>query len=540
MRAGDVTQPQFFTPRRVPGEPEQSRSGKWSPFELAAMEAEANATKQRRMYEETIKYRKELMKPGANPVDYRGEEAGETLAAGGDTHTAEGLPIEPGKHYKVQVSRGGQRAIYGPIPPQYKPGDVEYNPDTKQWENTSYNPQTGTRSVSQGPGEVRTPGVTWKMVGQDAQGIWWEQATDEKGNVQGYRRAQPSTYQAGTETTREQPVNIGGQVVRQEYTTTRKPAGGTPTFTPPGGAGPAQPPTTTAPAIPPPPSTAPPLPGQPAVPQGAAPTTPGTTPVTTPAVVPTPIQKPIAARTSQEAMAAAPKGKATTPITPTIPVDPKNVGPSLREDFEPTHPAPATSSAAGQPYSKRMNVIQRTAGPLTRFQREKFQENETTLRQTIERVDGVLQRSGMLDNLLTASKLEIAIDPYRPYQLVTRTIGRLSPEEAQLAADFTSLKEDIQKMRQPMGGAGFRSLEAFLALQAQRGSMLGSPMLTRNVLRNSLRVFLSLHATSAGALASDSGGKMTADDTVENLYLSAYGNDAKKAARAMKLDGYSD
>ena len=239
-------------------------------------------------------------------------------------------------------------------------------------------------------------------------------------------------------------------------------------------------------------------------------------------------------------MAAAPAATPTKSVTPTTPVDPKNVGPSLRPDFEPTRPAPTVPGAAAQPYSKRMNVIQRTAGPLTQFQRKTFKDNETTLRQTIERVDGVLQRSGMLDNLLTAGKLEIAIDPSRPYQLITRTIGRLTPEEAQLAADFTSLKEDIQKMRQPMGGAGFRSLEAFLALQAQRGSMLGSPLLTRNVLRNSLKVFLSLHGVSAGALASDSGGKMTADDTVENLYLSAYGNDAKKAARAMKLDGYSD
>ena len=69
----------------------------------------------------------------------------------------------------------------------------------------------------------------------------------------------------------------------------------------------------------------------------------------------------------------------------------------------------------------------------------------------------------------------------------------MSLEKAQLAADFIALKEDIQNMRGPMGAAGFRSLEAFMALQAQRGSLLGDVNVTKAVLRNSMRVFLALH-----------------------------------------------
>ena len=150
--------------------------------------------------------------------------------------------------------------------------------------------------------------------------------------------------------------------------------------------------------------------------------------MTTPAVVPTPIQKPIAARTSQEAMAAAPIG-----LLPQLPLPlrwtPRMLGhPCGRISNLSILPVLPSSSAAGQPYSKRMDVIQRTAGPLTRFQQNKMEKDVGIRNQVIDRLQGVLSRADMLDNMLTAGQLDIAVDPSRPYQLVTRVLGRIIPQ----------------------------------------------------------------------------------------------------------------
>ena len=231
----------------------------------------------------------------------------------------------------------------------------------------------------------------------------------------------------------------------------------------------------------------------------------------------------------------------------------------MRSDFDPVHLASATPpvSVGGQAYSKRMGVIQRTPGPLTRFQQNKMEKDVGIRSQVIDRLQGVLSRADMLDSMLTAGQLDIAVDPSRPYQLVTRVLGRIIPQgytpsadeimkgskgrmsldKAQLAADFIALKEDIQNMRGPMGAAGFRSLEAFMALQAQRGSLLGDVNVTKAVLRNSMRVFLALHGVDVSSLAQNAGKPNPANGSIQDRYLDAY-QDPVKATRAMKLDGY--
>lgn len=94
----------------------------------------------------------------------------------------------------------------------------------------------------------------------------------------------------------------------------------------------------------------------------------------------------------------------------------------------------------------------------------------------------------LLNSLIDAKKIELQADPKQGFikALINRSVP-LSPQEAELAGDFTSLMEHINTLRAPLGATGFRSEEAFEALQAQRGSLMANPEVTRTVLRNTIR-----------------------------------------------------
>jgi hypothetical protein len=129
----------------------------------------------------------------------------------------------------------------------------------------------------------------------------------------------------------------------------------------------------------------------------------------------------------------------------------------------------------------------------------------------------------------------------------------ISEPEKQLieavAAVRKNLSEHIQVIRTPLGAAGFRSLEAFWALQEQYGDLFMNPRITTMVMRNTLKTVLTIKAAydkgeniSRRMLRGLDGNPMagpnypSAETRAE--YLAAYGYDSLAASQAMLRDGY--
>lgn len=117
-----------------------------------------------------------------------------------------------------------------------------------------------------------------------------------------------------------------------------------------------------------------------------------------------------------------------------------------------------------------------------------------------------------------------------------------------VAAVRRNLTEHIQVIRTPLGAAGFRSLEAFFALQAQYGDIFVSPKITEIVVRNTMKTVLTIRAAYARSLnlnrrlqVDKDGNPLTGpnypDAKTRQEYIIAYG-DNYAAAQAMLRDGY--
>jgi len=136
-----------------------------------------------------------------------------------------------------------------------------------------------------------------------------------------------------------------------------------------------------------------------------------------------------------------------------------------------------------------------------------------TLDQTIDRMKSIQKRLPLLASLFTAKKIEFNTDAHGG--IVSDSLRRLAPlsdEEAGLAADFISTMEDINKIRQPLGAAGFRGPEAFAALIAQAGRPGANPKVTSEVINNTLQIMNRIRAEKAKARTGRSGavtGKVT-------------------------------
>jgi hypothetical protein len=153
---------------------------------------------------------------------------------------------------------------------------------------------------------------------------------------------------------------------------------------------------------------------------------------------------------------------------------------------KPTAPrasAPGTSSA-GDPISAP-GFIEKG---LTPKEATDYTAKLRNIENTLDLANRVSAGLPILNSLIDAKKIELQADPKQGFvkALINRTVP-LSPQEAELAGDFTSLMEHINTLRAPLGATGFRSEEAFEALQAQRGSLMANPEVTRAVLRNTIR-----------------------------------------------------
>lgn len=188
--------------------------------------------------------------------------------------------------------------------------------------------------------------------------------------------------------------------------------------------------------------------------------------------------------------------------------------------------------------------------PLTSFQLRTVYTSMKAYNATITIMKKLYDHSDVLTSLISAGKVWLAVDDKDSSRFIVRMMG-LSKEEAEVAADYKSMMEHVQKMRTPLGGAGFRSLEAFLALQAQKGHPLMNPMMMRRLLENSMKTFLTLRSSDLYS-ANCTLHKVTfADKVTQAQYLMAYGTtnpyataEEKAQARAeareaMKYDGYT-
>lgn len=518
----DALHPQFYRPTRQAGEPEITRSGKWSPFEQAAMESEANALKQRRMYEETLKYRKELVKPGADPVDSRVEMTGSALSNAGIKTTSDGQSIlaDDTNRYQHVTHRSGRTEIYGPIPPQYRPGDVEFDPASNQWVRSRFNTQTGGTSASPG-GRLQpaVPGGLKQEWGMDPATKQWAQYNYDPytGRVYSMMPGTPPTGIAGSTLAHEVIVDLGDRKEPRLMYSTRTP-GATPAMLPQG-----------APAV-----TPPPTPG--AIPtlqpmstsQGAAPA-PATSGAAAPVIPPPPVV--------QHRTVAAAKTGATQ----------DQVKQSMSPDFKPNHLNSMLSTGTGTVYmgvstksdtGPRFTLYKGTR-PMTPKEIIQNKNDAKLYNATIKLVNDVLDNSKILDSLWTAGKLRLMTDPNDPQQFISRVLGgQLSPEEAKVATAFISLTEHINRLRTPLGAAGFRSLEAFMTLQQQRGSLLMNPQLTRGVLQNSLKSLLTLRSTHHWMQAKNDRVENKANLQIIQDYVRAYGKD--EAPAMLREDEYSE
>ena len=162
------------------------------------------------------------------------------------------------------------------------------------------------------------------------------------------------------------------------------------------------------------------------------------------------------------------------PTLPTAPSTPKQNLPPASQTLP---PAPSSSGFRTVPFGGK---------PLPEASKEKMDAQYTAFGNTMQIMSRVKQNLPVLNNLLSAGKIELAMSPSGEAQVISRA-SDLTPQEAQMASDMMSLAEHINTLRGPLGATGFRGPEAFGALQAQRGSVLGNPKVTADIIDTTLQ-----------------------------------------------------
>jgi hypothetical protein len=186
---------------------------------------------------------------------------------------------------------------------------------------------------------------------------------------------------------------------------------------------------------------------------------------------------------------------------------------------------------------------------LTPEEQNKATQNMGQVSNTIDLVNQVQGRLPLMADLVDRGKIHFELHDGLLSTVVNATFPPNS-EEAKLAGDLKTLSEDINLLRAPLGATGFRGVEAFMALQAQAGSLSANPAMTQRTLANTLRALNTQqqfwkdhpefgvkvtpaspvpdHQTSEVKLP-DGGGKKLTDKDIALKFYQAAGNDPKKA-----------
>lgn len=176
------------------------------------------------------------------------------------------------------------------------------------------------------------------------------------------------------------------------------------------------------------------------------------------------------------------------------------------------------SGPDGPQYVPKAQAIGQTPGTaLTANDRVKINVNDGALTNAIPRVQNILDNVDTVASMIDSGRISFSIGADGVMQAAVGRGVSLTPKEAKFAADFQTMSEDINLLRGPMGATGFRSQEAFQALQAQRGRLAQNPAVFKGVLQNTLQAFNKLHEVNTNALktAAGSGPKGPASSSAD-------------------------
>jgi hypothetical protein len=192
-------------------------------------------------------------------------------------------------------------------------------------------------------------------------------------------------------------------------------------------------------------------------------------------------------------------------------------------------------------YGSRPGVIHNRPKLPGETQLNKFAANTGVYRRTLELLEKAYDYSDVLDNPKDALKMKFLVS-FSPWEEFTgRMLFKLSDRELEFAKAYYGLREHIQKMRGPLGAAGFRSVEAFESLQAQRGSILGNPQITKGVLQNSMKTFLTLWGPDEHTISIARRKANIANPIAQRLYGKAYAQETPEDVELeMLLDGWQN
>lgn len=130
--------------------------------------------------------------------------------------------------------------------------------------------------------------------------------------------------------------------------------------------------------------------------------------------------------------------------------------------------------------------------PLTRQERETLETKGNALDETLAIAKRVQSNLPLLHSMLTSAKIDLQADPQQNwFKMAANRLMPLSDNEARLAADFGNLTDRINLLRTPLGAGGFRSHDAWMALQALRGNPRANPKVTADVLGDTVKTLNS-------------------------------------------------
>lgn len=100
----------------------------------------------------------------------------------------------------------------------------------------------------------------------------------------------------------------------------------------------------------------------------------------------------------------------------------------------------------------------------------------------LSQIQYLRDHANVFAGLIDAGKIELGLKDGLVQNILTRAID-YTPEQAAVVQAFNSLGESVGILRNALGG-GFRSHDAFLRLQATKGSVMQNPQLTLQILDN--------------------------------------------------------
>jgi hypothetical protein len=126
--------------------------------------------------------------------------------------------------------------------------------------------------------------------------------------------------------------------------------------------------------------------------------------------------------------------------------------------------------------------------------------NQNQVNLAIPRLQNLRDNSDVLTNMIDAGKIDLSMGGDGIIRAAIGRNAKLTPREAKFAKDFQTMSEDIGLLRLPQGGGGFRSEEAFNAMQAQRGRLYENQDVFKGVVDNTLESMRAIQSANQNAL----------------------------------------